>query len=209
MTAYISECGYCHETQFTQWHSKRAPRDRYGRVDRDYLDSQPVAYCSEEHRDAADALYDAIRAEVLRGAEASVRAVAAEKSGLADELMRRDLEEEAQVWHLAADVVARLARAEEKTTASAAAVTPQPDPAVLRDLAPRRHAVTTYDPESGSIHLELAATREQWAAWEKALAVDLARTTNRGGTVTSHATWRGLHVAVRCHLTDSRKDGGR
>ncbi|MEV8349010.1 hypothetical protein ACFVTT_15865 [Streptomyces niveus] len=56
MTAYISDCGYCHETQFTQWYSKSAPHDRYGRVDLDYVDSRPVAYCSEEHRDAADAL---------------------------------------------------------------------------------------------------------------------------------------------------------
>jgi hypothetical protein len=65
VTAYISQCGYCHTTQFTQWYSKRAPHDRYGRVDRDYLDSNPIAYCSEEHRDAADALFDAHRAEVL------------------------------------------------------------------------------------------------------------------------------------------------
>ncbi|MGW7197506.1 hypothetical protein [Streptomyces chryseus] len=65
MTAYISECGYCHTTQFTQWYSKRAPHDRYGRVDRDYLDSNPIAYCSEEHRDAADAQFDAHRVEVL------------------------------------------------------------------------------------------------------------------------------------------------
>ncbi|MBP8536122.1 hypothetical protein [Streptomyces sp. MK37H] len=62
MTAYISDCGYCHETRFTQWYSKSAPRDRHGRVDLDYLDSQPVAYCSEEHRDAADALRESAEA---------------------------------------------------------------------------------------------------------------------------------------------------
>ncbi|MGW5130396.1 hypothetical protein [Streptomyces sp. NPDC004135] len=56
MSAYISECGYCHETGFTNWFSKSAPHDRYGRIDRDYVDSRPVAYCSEEHRDAADAV---------------------------------------------------------------------------------------------------------------------------------------------------------
>ncbi|MEV5911107.1 hypothetical protein AB0M00_19665 [Streptomyces chartreusis] len=56
MTNYISECGYCRETQFTGWYSKSAPHDMYGRVDRDYGDGRPVAYCSEEHRDAADAL---------------------------------------------------------------------------------------------------------------------------------------------------------
>jgi hypothetical protein len=63
MTARISECGYCHETQFTAWYSKSAPRDRYGRMDRDYVDSEPVAYCSEEHRDAADALAEAVARE--------------------------------------------------------------------------------------------------------------------------------------------------
>ncbi|MEV8394785.1 MULTISPECIES: hypothetical protein [unclassified Streptomyces] len=69
MTAYISDCGYCHETQFTQWYSKSAPHDMYGRVDRDYLDSRPVAYCSEEHRDAADALREssAVAAAALAG----------------------------------------------------------------------------------------------------------------------------------------------
>lgn len=56
MTNYISECGYCRETQFTGWYSKSAPHDMYGRVDRDYCDGRPVAYCSEAHRDAADAL---------------------------------------------------------------------------------------------------------------------------------------------------------
>lgn len=63
MTARISECGYCHETQFTQWYSKSAPHDRHGRIDRDYLDSEPVAYCSEEHRDAADALAETVARE--------------------------------------------------------------------------------------------------------------------------------------------------
>ncbi|WP_141724945.1 hypothetical protein, partial [Streptomyces niveus] len=56
MTNYISKCGFCDEMQFTGWYSKSAPRDMYGRVDRDYCDGRPVAYCSEEHRDAADAL---------------------------------------------------------------------------------------------------------------------------------------------------------
>lgn len=56
MSTRISKCGYCGETQFTAWYSKSAPRDRHGRIDRDYLDSEPVAYCSEEHRDAADEL---------------------------------------------------------------------------------------------------------------------------------------------------------
>jgi hypothetical protein len=61
MTAYISSCGYCRKTEFTNWYSKSAPHDPYGRVDRDFMDREPVAYCSEEHRDKADL----IRAEVL------------------------------------------------------------------------------------------------------------------------------------------------
>lgn len=61
MTAYISACGYCRKTGFTNWYSKSAPHDAYGRVDLGFMDSQPVAYCSEEHRDIADA----IRAELL------------------------------------------------------------------------------------------------------------------------------------------------
>lgn len=63
MTARISKCGHCGETQFTQWHSKSAPRDQFGRIERDYLDSEPVAYCSEEHRDAADELAAAVAAQ--------------------------------------------------------------------------------------------------------------------------------------------------
>ncbi|MGA5489606.1 hypothetical protein ACPCK1_17840 [Streptomyces pseudogriseolus] len=69
MTAYISECGYCHETQFTGWYSKSAPHDMYGRVDRDYGDGRPVAYCSEEHRDAADAQREASAAAAAALAE--------------------------------------------------------------------------------------------------------------------------------------------
>lgn len=78
MTNYISECGYCHETQFTGWYSKYAPRDMYGRVDRDYCDGRPVAYCSEEHRDAADALLDAQRAEI-RGSDPEVQRLRTER----------------------------------------------------------------------------------------------------------------------------------
>ncbi|MCX5562763.1 hypothetical protein [Streptomyces sp. NBC_00038] len=69
MTNYISECGYCRETQFTGWYSKSAPHDMYGRVDRDYCDGRPVAYCSEEHRDAADALRESSAAAAAALAE--------------------------------------------------------------------------------------------------------------------------------------------
>lgn len=61
MTAYISACGYCRKTGFTNWYSKSAPHDTYGRVDLAFMDSNPIAYCSEEHRDTADL----IRSEVL------------------------------------------------------------------------------------------------------------------------------------------------
>ncbi|MCX4705691.1 hypothetical protein [Streptomyces sp. NBC_01373] len=71
---YISECGYCHETQFTGWYSKSAPRDMYGRIDRDYSDRRPVAYCSEEHRDAADALRESAAAAAVALGELLVEA---------------------------------------------------------------------------------------------------------------------------------------
>ncbi|NED73321.1 hypothetical protein G3I51_13410 [Streptomyces sp. SID9944] len=88
---------------------------------------------------------------------------------------------------------------------SAAEAKPAADPHVLRaedtadilTLAPAQHADATYDPAFGTISLELTATREQWSAWQKALKVDLARTTNRGACTTSHATWRGIHVVIR------------
>lgn len=54
MAQNIARCGYCGEVNFCGWYRKDAPKDRYGRIDRDYMDSNPVAYCSEEHRDAAD-----------------------------------------------------------------------------------------------------------------------------------------------------------
>lgn len=55
MASYISKCGTCGVKNFTSFYSKHAPHDRHGRVDRDYMDSRPVAYCSEECRDKADA----------------------------------------------------------------------------------------------------------------------------------------------------------
>jgi len=56
MAQNIAECGTCGETNFCNWYGKDAPKDRHGRIDRDYMDSKPVAYCSEECRDAADAV---------------------------------------------------------------------------------------------------------------------------------------------------------
>ena len=54
MASYISKCGTCGEMNFTDFYGKHAPHDRYGRVDLDYMDSRPVAYCSEKCRDEAD-----------------------------------------------------------------------------------------------------------------------------------------------------------
>jgi hypothetical protein len=56
MAQNIAECGTCGETNFCNWYGKDAPKDSYGRIDRDYMDSNPVAYCSEECRDKADAV---------------------------------------------------------------------------------------------------------------------------------------------------------
>ncbi|MGJ5895114.1 hypothetical protein ACSCBZ_24640 [Streptomyces niveiscabiei] len=86
----------------------------------------------------------------------------------------------------------------------------QPEPDVLRhlgaegitNLAPARSAGVQYDSTSHTIDLSLTATREQWRVWQRALDVDLARTTHRGGFVTSHAQWRGTHVVIRCFFVE-------
>lgn len=57
-----------------------------------------------------------VRAEVLREAEARLRQRAAELSADAEEEMRRDLEELAQEWHEAADVVRRMVKESGKET---------------------------------------------------------------------------------------------
>lgn len=92
------------------------------------------------------------------------------------------------------------------TVAQPSAADPQAlrkeDTADLVTLAPAHRAEADYDAALQTISLELTATREQWSAWQKALKVDLARTTNRGSCTTSHATWRGIHVAIRCWLAE-------
>jgi hypothetical protein len=72
------------------------------------------------------------------------------------------------------------------------------DTADIVTLAPAQHAEAAYNSASRTIRLELTATPEQWSAWQRALDVDLDRTTHRGSCVTSHATWRGIHVVIRC-----------
>lgn len=94
--------------------------------------------------------------------------------------------------------------AQTKTTADPQALRAE-DTADLVTLAPAQRAEADYDAAFQTISLELTATREQWSAWQKALAVDLRRTTNRGSCTTSHATWRGIHVVIRCYLV---QDGG-
>lgn len=79
----------------------------------------------------------------------------------------------------------------------------------IRDLAAARSLAAKYSPTFQTIHLDLTVTREQWSAWQKALKVDLARTTNRGGSITSHATWRDTHVAIRCWLVRAETGGER
>ncbi|WP_267244401.1 hypothetical protein [Streptomyces sp. PR69] len=72
------------------------------------------------------------------------------------------------------------------------------DTADILTLAAAQYADATYDATFRTIRLELTATPEQWSAWQEALDVDLTRTTNRGSCVTSHATWRGIHVVICC-----------
>lgn len=72
----IAKCGNCGEVNFCGWYRKDAPTDRYGRIDRDYMDSDPVAYCSEECRDTAaacEAGETAIPATALDAAQQAVR----------------------------------------------------------------------------------------------------------------------------------------
>lgn len=132
MSTRISACGYCRKTEFTAWYSKSAPRDSYGRLDRDYLDSEPVAYCSEEHRDAADALRAEVVAEfeaypgelaMLRGVLGVVRSIA-RHGDLGDTEGGRELRQ--VITEHYADERAAYAEQGEKDTAPAATSTPQP-----------------------------------------------------------------------------------
>ena len=72
----ITNCGNCGEINFCGWYRKDAPKDSYGRIDRDYMDSNPVAYCSEECRDTAaacEASETTIPAAALDAAQQAVR----------------------------------------------------------------------------------------------------------------------------------------
>lgn len=113
MSTRIGVCGYCHKTEFTSWYSQSAPRNRYGVIDRDFLDSQPVAYCSEEHRDAADAERAQVLTEAADAIDAKVAATPRERG--TSGAHRRGMA-------AAADLVRQLI--EEKDTAPAATPTP-------------------------------------------------------------------------------------
>lgn len=93
----------------------------------------------------------------------------------------------------------------EKSSRPAADATPATlhaeDARDLTTVAPAIHAAA--QPCGDVIRLKLTATRDQWTAWQKALTVDLRRTTNRGnGLVTSHADWRSVHVVIACQLSE-------
>ena len=72
-------------------------------------DGPSGAYCTP--LDEAAQLLDAYRAAVVDEVVTALREKAGELSAEAEEEMRRDLEEQAQVWHEAADVARQLKRA--------------------------------------------------------------------------------------------------
>ncbi|MER5750654.1 hypothetical protein [Streptomyces sp. NPDC002088] len=71
----------------------------------------PVTESHGLAHDDAVKLVDAYRAAVVTEVVEALQAKAGELSAEAEEEMRRDLEEKAQVWHEAATVAARLKRA--------------------------------------------------------------------------------------------------
>jgi hypothetical protein len=99
-------------------------------------------------------------------------------------------------------VMATLPELAEHGIAGTADALPMPVGPVPQPLAlPWAHAACA--PHFQAIDLDLTATPEQWSAWQTVLSVDLRRTTQRGGgLVTSHATWRGIHVVIRCWLAE-------
>lgn len=82
--------------------------DLVSNTDTGWLDEYYLADASAT--DIAEEIYAKIRAEVVGEAVSALQAKAGELSDLAEEKMRRDLEETAQEWHRAADEVARLAK---------------------------------------------------------------------------------------------------
>lgn len=157
-----------------------------------------------------DAALDAYRAEVLAGIGQIYDGELLRHRGLIRVLRSHVLHDDFDAVKRALNEFAENdARAREKSSRPAADATPAAlraeDARDLTTLAPAIHA--DAQPCGDVIRLELAATRDQWTAWQKALAVDLHRTTNRGnGLVTSHADWRGLHVVIACQLAEGGED---
>ncbi|MFM9602730.1 hypothetical protein [Streptomyces turgidiscabies] len=77
----------------------------------------------------------------------------------------------------------------------------------LLALAPAEQVNARHNSAARTIELELTATPKQWSAWQTALSVDLGRTTNRGSCITSHATWRGIHIVICCWPVKPESEG--
>jgi hypothetical protein len=58
-----------------------------------------------------------------------------------------------------------------------------------------------------SVRLDIRlASKEAWSEWAKRLNYESHRTTHRGnGLLTSHGTWEGVHVAIRCVIARPAK----
>lgn len=77
------------------------------------LNGPPYNEVAEKHCvpwDAAEKMLDAYRAAVVTEVVEALTAKAGELSAAAEEEMRRDLEEQAQFWHEAAEVARKLKR---------------------------------------------------------------------------------------------------
>lgn len=93
LTEHFASVLYENDNSPADWHhAKPDDRDEYLRI--------------------AATKVDAYRAEVLREGEKALREKAGQLSELAEETMRRDLEETAQIWHEAASALAQLATEE-------------------------------------------------------------------------------------------------
>lgn len=143
-------------------------------------------------------LYAAVRAEVLAEAKTEVIAWLVKKAREGTPVEDLASKVDRGAIRLFFDSEHRAEKASAPApTATPAALTAD-DITTLTTLAPARNAVASGD--ATSVHLDLVATREEWTAWQTALAVDLSRTTSRGSSVTSHGTWRGIHIAIRCYV---------
>jgi hypothetical protein len=62
-------------------------------------------------------------------------------------------------------------------------------------------AVCGYVIGRGSLRLILhPRTWEEWASWQRRLAVEVGQTTYRGSVATAHGCWGSAPVTVTCHL---------